>query len=216
MSQGEGRYIMKPFSIVVADPPWSFDDRLKGKNIQHQAASTHYPIMRLQDLMNVCRTYPADSHITLAEYPIAYNALLFLWTTNTHLLDGSVHDLCNAWYFEPKTIITWVKGRMCTWEDVVLHDKSIESSLILQVGLGRYTRASTEHIIIGARGRAIELIEDKGVPNIFIAPRKRHSEKPQEAYDLIEKLVGHAGPKLELFARKPREGWTTWGNELKG
>jgi hypothetical protein len=22
-------------------------------------------------------------------------------------------------------------------------------------------------------------------------------------------------PKIELFARRPREGWTTWGNEIE-
>ena len=24
----------------------------------------------------------------------------------------------------------------------------------------------------------------------------------------------YAGPRLELFARKPREGWITWVNEI--
>jgi N6-adenosine-specific RNA methylase IME4 len=28
----------------------------------------------------------------------------------------------------------------------------------------------------------------------------------------MERLFG--GPRLELFARKPRAGWRTWGNEI--
>ncbi len=47
-----------------------------------------------------------------------------------------------------------------------------------------------------------------------IAPMTRHSEKPEEVQDRIERLV--SGPYLELFARRRREGWATVGNELDG
>jgi hypothetical protein len=39
-----------------------------------------------------------------------------------------------------------------------------------------------------------------------------HSRKPDEIYDRIERLV--TGPYLELFARRERHNWVTWGNEL--
>jgi N6-adenosine-specific RNA methylase IME4 len=42
------------------------------------------------------------------------------------------------------------------------------------------------------------------------AQRGKHSEKPTEVYDLIETMYP-ALPKLELFARKRRQGWTAWG-----
>jgi N6-adenosine-specific RNA methylase IME4 len=38
------------------------------------------------------------------------------------------------------------------------------------------------------------------------------SDYPNEAYRRMERLYG--GPYLELFARKPRESWKTWGNEV--
>jgi N6-adenosine-specific RNA methylase IME4 len=50
------------------------------------------------------------------------------------------------------------------------------------------------------------------VHQVVIAPVGAHSEKPDEVYRRIERLYG--GPRLELFARKPRDGWTTWGDEL--
>ena len=54
---------------------------------------------------------------------------------------------------------------------------------------------------------------NSAAPQVIIAPvPKRHSEKPDETYRRIEHL--YPGPYLELFARKPREGWTTWGDEL--
>ena len=39
-----------------------------------------------------------------------------------------------------------------------------------------------------------------------------HSVKPAEVHERIERLL--AGPYLELFARKDRPGWLTWGNEI--
>ena len=46
-----------------------------------------------------------------------------------------------------------------------------------------------------------------------MAPVRAHSEKPDEAYARMQKLFG--GPYLELFARKERLGWKTWGDEIK-
>lgn len=42
-------------------------------------------------------------------------------------------------------------------------------------------------------------------------PRGKHSEKPEAFLDLVES-VSHA-PRVELFARRNRLGWDTWGNE---
>ena len=45
----------------------------------------------------------------------------------------------------------------------------------------------------------------------FNWPRGRHSEKPEAFLDLVEQVS--PGPYLELFARRNRLGWDTWGNE---
>ena len=47
---------------------------------------------------------------------------------------------------------------------------------------------------------------------VLLAPRARHSEKPVEMYEEIEKVS--PGPYLELFARNERPGWLSWGNEV--
>jgi MT-A70 len=39
-----------------------------------------------------------------------------------------------------------------------------------------------------------------------------HSRKPDEVYERIERLV--EGPYLELYARRERPGWVSWGDEL--
>jgi N6-adenosine-specific RNA methylase IME4 len=80
----------------------------------------------------------------------------------------------------------------------------------LHWGTGYGTRANSEPCLLAKIGSPLRL--DEGVHSIIMAPVGAHSEKPDEAYRRMERLFG--GPRLELFARKPREGWHTWGDEL--
>ena len=41
--------------------------------------------------------------------------------------------------------------------------------------------------------------------------KQEHSRKPDEQYSVIEACS--LGPYLEMFARYPRQGWTSWGFE---
>ena len=49
----------------------------------------------------------------------------------------------------------------------------------------------------------------------MITPRGRHSEKLIEAYHKIERLFGNVS-RIELFARRKRAGWDTFGNQVEG
>jgi N6-adenosine-specific RNA methylase IME4 len=49
--------------------------------------------------------------------------------------------------------------------------------------------------------------------NCCCAPRREHSRKPDEAYELIERIYPDL-PKIELFARNARPGWQAWGNQV--
>jgi N6-adenosine-specific RNA methylase IME4 len=80
----------------------------------------------------------------------------------------------------------------------------------LHWGTGYGTHANPEPCILAKVGAPLRL--DEGVHSVVMAPVGAHSEKPDEAYRRIERLYG--GPYLELFARKPRDGWQTWGNEI--
>ena len=42
----------------------------------------------------------------------------------------------------------------------------------------------------------------------------KHSQKPDEFYEIIEKLYDH-GRRLELFARESRDAWDSDGNECQ-
>ncbi len=183
------------YRTVAADPPWKYSDRLEMSDVK-RSAMAHYPTMSVDD---ICRLGDATSRC-VAGYLTPKDAFLFLWVTNAFLLDGSGAAVCRAWGYEPRQLITWVKGRLSA------------QRFIPHVGMGHLTRGATEHMILATRGKTKDLILSRSIPNVFIAPRGRHSRKPDEAYALIERLA--PGPYLELFAREPRDKWQVWGNEV--
>lgn len=132
--------------------------------------------------------YPTMSIDELAalELPAGDNAHLYLWVTNGFLREG--FDLMDAWGFTYKACLTWCKP---------------------QIGMGNYFRNSTEHVYFGLRGSLPT--NANNIPTWFTADRTRHSAKPECFYDLVE--LSSPGPRLEMFARRRRLGWHTWGNE---
>ena len=166
------------WKVIVADPPWPYVDRLPGPG---RGAGKHYRLMTVQEI----RDLPVGE-------VAAASAHLYLWTTNGFMAEA--HEICRAWGFELKSIITWVK----VTKDGRPH-----------IGMGRTFRNVTEHCLFGVRGRAPVLRNN--VPNVLFAPRTRHSEKPDSFYDTVENMS--AGPFLEMFARRGRDGWSSWGDE---
>jgi site-specific DNA-methyltransferase (adenine-specific) len=85
-------------------------------------------------------------------------------------------------------------------------------------GMGRYSKTSTEFVLLADRGGATR-VADLAVNQVFHAERirspkgEKHSAKPLEVYNLIDRLYPTAS-KLELFARKRQPGWTSYGLDL--
>jgi N6-adenosine-specific RNA methylase IME4 len=75
--------------------------------------------------------------------------------------------------------------------------------------MGHWFRHTSEHLIFAVRGKAPALRKDLGAT--FFAPRGRHSAKPDRLQALAELMS--PGPRLELFARRARDGWTAWGDQ---
>ncbi len=114
------------------------------------------------------------------------DAHLYLWAVTPMLAEA--YEVLAAWRFRPSTVITWCKNGP---------------------GLGGGWRGNTEHLIVGRRGSLPFLGTQKGT--WYTAPRRDHSEKPEVFLDLIEQMS--PGPRCELFARRQRLGWDTWGNQ---
>jgi N6-adenosine-specific RNA methylase IME4 len=46
----------------------------------------------------------------------------------------------------------------------------------------------------------------------FEAPVQGHSVKPEVFYDRV--IAASPGPRVEMFSRRARDGFTAWGNEV--
>jgi site-specific DNA-methyltransferase (adenine-specific) len=169
---------VEPARVLVADPPWKFDDHLPGKG---RGAGKHYPCM---DIVDIWR-FPLP--------PIADNAVLFLWRVSA-MQEEALHVL-NTWGFALKSELVWRK--------LTVTGKP-------HFGMGRYVRAAHETCLIATRGRFKP--KSRSIRSVFEAPVGEHSAKPDAFYGLVEQFSD--GPYVELFARRTRPGWSTYGNEL--
>jgi N6-adenosine-specific RNA methylase IME4 len=71
---------------------------------------------------------------------------------------------------------------------------------------------STTRTLVAGGARLSAPAPSDRVASVIQSRRRAHSEKPQLVYEIIERMYP-ALPKLELFARGRREGWSAWGNQ---
>jgi N6-adenosine-specific RNA methylase IME4 len=115
--------------------------------------------------------------------------------------------IAEAWGFDHKTIITWVK---VTDEPHSLpHERDHSVEVNERIGMGHYLRNVSEHMLFCAKGNLSTA--QNNVPNVFFAERGEHSAKPDKAYRLAEVLS--PAPRLDMFSRSKRKGWQVWGDE---
>lgn len=172
------------FACILADPPWRFTNRT-GK-----VAPEHRRLSRYGTLDT-----PAICALPVAEFvaPIAH---LYLWVPNALLPEGL--QVMRAWGFQYKSNLVWHKIRKDGGSD--------------GRGVGFYFRNVTELVLFGVRGRnARTLAPGRRQVNMLQTRKREHSRKPDELYDIIE--ARSPDPRLELFARGTREGWSVWGDQ---
>jgi len=172
-----------PFSTILADPPWRFQNRT-GKVAPEHRRLSRYDTMTTAE---VCALPIAE---TAAE-----NAHLYLWVPNALIADGL--RVMEAWGFAYKSNIVWAKRRKDGGPD--------------GRGVSFYFRNVTELSLFGTKGRMRTLAPGRRQVNIIETRKREHSRKPDEQYPIIEACS--PGPYLELFARYPRPGWVSWGLE---
>lgn len=136
--------------------------------------------------------YPTMTVAEITALPVASlaatDAHLYLWTTQRYVWDAPA--IVRAWGFEPSTLLTWCK-----------------SPTGFSLG-GTYGKAS-EFCLFAKRGKLSALTRTNR--DWWNWPRGAHSAKPEAFQDVVESVS--PGPYLELFARRQRLGWATWGNE---
>ena len=173
------------FRTVLADPPWRFSN-FGGRVAPESKRLFKYPTLGIDEIAALPVAEAADTP-----------AHLYLWVPNALVREGL--RVLEAWGFEYMTNLVW--------------KKTTAAGDLHRGGMGWYFRNATELVLFGVRGKSPRtLAPARAQPNLFEAPRTGHSQKPDDFYDLVERCS--PGPYLELFARRPRAGWSQWGNEM--
>jgi N6-adenosine-specific RNA methylase IME4 len=174
----------KSFACILADPPWQFQNRT-GKMAPEHRRLNRYSTMTLPE---ICALPVAEA--------AAETAHLYLWVPNALLPEGL--EVLRCWGFQYKSNIIWHKVRKDGGSD--------------GRGVGFYFRNVTEILLFGVRGKnARTLAPGRSQVNLLATRKREHSRKPDEIFEIIESCS--PGPRLEMFARGTRRGWTTWGNQ---
>lgn len=118
------------------------------------------------------------------------SAHLYLWVTHGFLWDAP--SVAKAWGFDNTYFLTWTKRR---------------------IGAGARFRHACEYFLFCERGPQLPVTR-RDLPTWFLWPTGAHSAKPDAFYDMVESVS--PGPYLEMFSRRARLGWDTWGNEALG
>lgn len=113
-------------------------------------------------------------------------AHLYLWTINKYLRNA--FDVLEAWGFRFHAVLVWKKP----------------------TGVAPFSfQFVNEFVLFGYRGKF--KIRKMGIPTTFEAKVREHSRKPDILYKIAEECS--YPPRIDIFSREKREGWSQWGNE---
>ncbi len=197
------------YPTVVADFPWPYE--LRGSALgNNRAVDNKYKIMEWPDIQNT---------LNLLHKVLPDHAAVCMWVVPP-TTDRAIEATKAAGFRYVTKLASWVK--------------LTSGSYSIFTGLGFYSRANSEDLLLFVnqkkrQGSPIrlrkdvkqvvitlheeQLRENGGTPTL-LWPIGRHSQKPEQIQDAIERLF--QGPYLELFARRQRPGWTCLGNEIDG
>ena len=154
-------------------------------DVESRATENHYATLTVEEICH----YQDPQHQPIQKV-FAENAILFLWTT-VPKAEEAFHVI-RAWGFVYKTQLVWSKDK---------------------IGLGWYVRNQHEVLYIAEKGNMPVPEPEARISSVIYAPRTEHSRKPDVFYEIIEKMYPNR-KYLELFGRRKRPGWETWGNAM--
>jgi N6-adenosine-specific RNA methylase IME4 len=177
------------FSTIVADPPWEKPET--GARTHSDNGNWDSGIRKMAGIPSTT-PYIQMTLSEIASLPIPTLALpdshIYVWTFGPYIEDA--YRIVREWGFKPSALLTGCKEPM-------------------GLGFGGAYVPTTEHVLFARRGRDIRL--QRWDSTWFRFKRGAHSQKPESFIDMVEAV---SPPKyLELFARRNRLGWSTWGNE---
>lgn len=178
---------------ILIDFPIKYDnDTIRG------GATDHYPTMTLEECIEQAK-----------KFPIADNAVIFLWTTkpmkfdrpnldHPNDCDSGIHQHATVDHLTAALKIDSVKD-----EFVWIKDK---------FGNGNYTRSQHEYLLICFKGPTVP--PAKAFSSVITGDVREHSSKP-EVWSMLKKMY----PKrnyAEYYRREITDGVSGFGNQTRG
>lgn len=192
------------FKTILIDAPWPSDIR-KPKPGRGQWLAEHtrprYGTMSMADIANLPVSDIAED-----------DAMLVMWVTWMHL--PLAFPLIKLWGFKYATGFPWLKVRRADLMPPATRPDGTRTIMAPIYGPGVWVQHCTEIVLLSRRGHPFGKMGNPrpARKGIIVAPRQEHSRKPDELHEWIE--AKFPDPKIEMFARRPRVGWTVWGNEV--
>ena len=188
--QDLGSQSMRKYKTIIADPPWSFSNTFLSTDKNYGTAIKEYPTMKLSKIKEM----PIEN---ISEK----DCVLLLWSTWPQLENSLTVQA--EWGFKYITGFPYIK--------ITDISKTLfgEYELKTKFGIGFWSRGCSEILLICKKGQPkLPTFDFTGL----LSPNLHHSRKPVDLYHYAETLEG---PYLELFARRKREGWDSFGNEIE-
>ena len=184
------------YALIAMDIPWRFKTYNVG-GVPQRAPEQHYKTMT----MNEIKALPVGE---LA----ANDCAVMAWVISSHV--PQLFYLMQHWGFQYSSkAFCWAKMNKHAEKNMLEKPVPISADENWFMGLGYGSRRNTEDCYLFTRGAPKRL--DMGVRELIIAPIGEHSRKPDEFLIRAERLYG--GPRLEMFSRSNRAGWSVFGDE---
>ena len=206
---------LKPHSydLIMADPPW--ETALHSAKGYKKSPESHYNTMSIEEIAALPLHRLASK-----------DCILFLWGRWDMLFEGMFNRRDPSQPPRPSfspigRVIEGFGFVACTGGAWVKQTKNGK----LTMGTGYRVRGSTEPWFIctlgapatskGSRNCILteELIAEIEQDNAIGALRRKHSQKPPDAYEWCERYFPTAMRRLDLFSRETQQGWDAWGDQ---
>lgn len=173
------------YDIIYADPPWK---QSKGGKKSVRANSSGKPLD-----YQTCTIDEIQRHLQVAVSRTTENSIMFLWTIDKYLFEAQ--RLAEGLGYKLHARMVWNKVT------------GIPAAFTIRFG--------HEYLLYMYKGKLLPVDRDERgkIHSVFTEQVKRRSQKPEVAYEIIERLYPKTN-RLEMYARNERFGWDCWGNEV--
>ncbi len=177
---------MKKYKVILADPPWK--QSKGGKKAVRPKSSGEELDYQTISLSEIAQLLVRAKHLSEP------NHCFFVWTIDKYLHEAEQIMFKSGYKLHARMIWNKITG--------------IPAAFTIRYG--------HEYLLWFYYGKLIPVKkEERGkIHSVFTEQVKRHSQKPEISYRIIERLYPEEF-KLEMFARQQRDGWDVFGNQVE-